>query len=99
MKQVIIRKYPDGEVVIIEPYLYKGMFSCQCFDGCFGDCDYNIILKTTKPCKIEEEYRHILNMWVGRCKEAEDLEEYKIVQKINYKNLNECNTIYLSINL
>jgi hypothetical protein len=60
--KVIYRKYKNGDIVAVFPYMiWHGSF-VTCFDGCgHGGCDYWHIIKQTKPANPEEyKYRNRL---------------------------------------
>ena len=57
--KVIYRKYKNGDIVAIFPYIIWSGSLVTCFDDCgHSGGDYNHIIKTTKPTTLEEyKYR------------------------------------------
>lgn len=63
MEKVMFRKYNNGEIVAVFPYIqagwHKSIVRCYEHVGQHGQADYHYFIALTKPAK-EHEYRELM---------------------------------------
>ena len=55
--KVIFRKFKN-EVIAVFPYIFHAGTLNVCFDGCHTSCDYQYIMKHSKPATAED-YKYL----------------------------------------
>jgi len=93
MTNVIFRKFNNKEVIALFPYEPYNRFDVDSITsymhiGQHSEADYQSIMKDTKPCKFEHEYKDLMDEL-----ESVGYEDLNVIEKRNFnfavKNLKE----------